>query len=159
MLGAWLDELTPNELKQGYKKMKKTTGNGQPPTTQSISILIKALNNIDNKGQTVWWEAVELLVVGKGVTPYALPTHNMDQCILVPSINQSLAKKGLFVNRIALNHQECNGPAARLNFQPQHRMCKHLNIPFQRSAGTRLGYAMIQPVVAPPSPNRLAALH
>ena len=127
MMGAWLDELTPTELKQGYKKMRKTTGNGQPPTTQSMSILIKALNDIDSKGQTVWWEAVELWVVGKGINPYPLPTHNMDQCILVPSVNQSLARKGLSIDQIVLNRQECNGPAARLNFQPQHRVCKHLN--------------------------------
>ena len=97
--------------------------------------------------------------MGSGKRDHPLPTHNMDQCVLVPSVNQSLAKKGLSINRIVLNRQECNGPAAGLNFQPQHCVCKHLNIPFQRSAGTRLGYAVIQPVVAPPSPNRLADLH
>ena len=101
----------------------------------------------------MWWEVVELWVVGKGVNPYPLPMDNMDQCVLVPSVNQSLAKKGLEIDRIVLNRVECNGPAARLKFQPPHRSCKHLNMPFQQSAGTRLGYAVIQPVVEPPPPN------
>ena len=87
VLGAWLDELSPAELQQGYEKMQKAAGKGHPPTAQSTSVMIKALNDIDSKGQTVWWEAIELWVVGKGVTPYPLPTHNMDQCMLVPSIN------------------------------------------------------------------------
>ena len=81
-----------------------------------MSIMIKALNNIDNKGQTVWWKAIELWVVGKGVTPYPLPTCNMDQCVLVPSVNQSLVKKGLTIDQIVLNRHEFNGPAARLNY-------------------------------------------
>ena len=54
MLGEWLDRLAPTELEQGLKEMEKTMGNGQPPTTQSKSILIKALNEIDSKGKTVW---------------------------------------------------------------------------------------------------------
>ena len=152
-MGAWLDELTPLELKKGFQEMEKPPGNGQPPTTQSKSILIKASQPIDSKGETVWWEAIELWVVGKGINPYPLPMEDMDQHVLVPSVNQSLAKKGLEIDRIVLHRVECDGPAARLKFQPPHRSCKHLNMPFQRPAGTRLGYAVIQPVVVPPSPN------
>ena len=96
-------------------------GNGKPPTKQSKSIRIKALNDIDNRGQTVWWEAITLEVVGKGVTPYPLVIQETDQAVLVPSVNQSLAKKGLTIDRIVAYRQECNGPAARLNFQPPHR--------------------------------------
>ena len=57
--------------------MEKTAGKVQPPIKQSKSIMIKALNVIDSRGQTVWWEAIMLEVVGKGVTPYPLPTRNM----------------------------------------------------------------------------------
>ena len=83
--------------------------------------------------------------VGKGVTPYPLSTQNMYQCVLVPSVNQSLAKKGLAVDCIVLNHQEFNSLAARLNFQPQHRSCKHSNMHFQRSVDTRIWYVVLQP--------------
>ena len=158
VLGAWLDKLPTTEREQGLQRLEKTAGNGQPPTTQPKSILIKALNTIDSKGATVWWEAIELWVMGPGIDPYPLPIQTLDQCVLVPSVNQSLAKKGLEIDRIVLNRQECNGPAARLKFQPQHRMCKHSNIPFQRSAGTRLGYAVIQPVLDPPVPKRATDL-
>ena len=132
--------------------MERTAGNGKPPTKQSKSIRIKALNDIDNHGQTVWWEAITLEVVGKGVTPYPLVIQQTDQTVLVPSVNQSLAKKGLTIDRIVAYRQECNGPAARLNFYPPHRACKHSYVPFQRSAGTRLGYAILQLVLPPPCP-------
>ena len=89
----------------------------------------------------------------KGVTPYPLVIQQSDQTVLVPSVNQSLAKKGLTIDRIVAYRQECDGPAARLNFYPPHRACKHINVPFQRSAGTRLGYALIQPVLPPPPPG------
>ena len=118
--------------------MEKTVRKVQPPIKQSKSIMIRALNNIDNRGQTVWWEAITLQVVGKGVTPYTLPTRDMGQCVLVPSVNQSLAKKGLTIDQIVLYRQECNGPAARLNFQTPHRACKHSFTLFQWSAGTKL---------------------
>ena len=62
MLGAWLDKLTPSELRLGFEEMKRSVGKKWPPTTQSMSIMIKAMN--DNRGQTVWWEAIELWVVG-----------------------------------------------------------------------------------------------
>ena len=94
-------------------------------------------------------------VVGKGVIPYPLPIRKMGQCVLVPSINQSLAMKGLAIDRIAVYRQECNGPAARLNFQPPHRACKHSFALFQRSAGTRLGYAVMQPVLQPLLPSQV----
>ena len=134
--------------------MERTAGNGQPPTKQSKSIRIKALNDIDSRGQTVWWEAITLEVVGKGVTPYPLAIPVTDQSVLVPSVNQSLAKKGLTIDRIVAYRQECKGPAARLNFYPPHRACKHSFVSFQRSAGTRLGYALLQPVLQPPPPSR-----
>ena len=134
--------------------MEKTAGKVQPPIKQSKSIMIRALNNIDNRGQTVWWEAITLQVVGKGVTPYTLPTRDMGQCVLVPSVNQSLAKKGLTMDRIVVYRQECNGPAARLNFHPPHRACKHSFMSFQRSAGMRLGYAVMQLVLQPPPPSQ-----
>ena len=57
-------------------------------------------------------------VVGKGVTPYPLVIQQSDQTVLVPSVNQSLAKKGLTIDRIVAYRQECDGPAARLNFYP-----------------------------------------
>ena len=132
--------------------MDRTAGNDKPPTKQSKSIRIKALNDIDSRGQTVWWEAITLEVVGKGVTPYPLIIQETDQSVLVPSVNQSLAKKGLTIDRIVAYRQECKGPAARLNFCPPHRACKHSYVQFQRSAGTRLGYALLQPVLQPPPP-------
>ena len=153
VLGAWLDRLSPSELQRGMEEMERPAGNGQPPTRQSKSIRIKAFNDIDNRGQTVWWEAITLEVVGKGVTPYPLVIQNPDQTVLVPSVNQSLAKKGLTIDRIVAYRQECDGPAARLVFYPPHRACKHINAVFQRSAGTRLGYATLQPVLPPPSPR------
>ena len=153
VLGAWLDRLSPSELQQGMEEMERTAGNGKPPTKQSKSIRIKAFNDIDNRGQTVWWEAITLEVVGKGVTPYPLVIQNPDQTVLVPSVNQSLAKKGLTIDRIVAYRQECDGPAARLVFYPPHRACKHINASFQRSAGTRLGYAVLQPVLSPPPPR------
>ena len=70
VLAAWLDQLTPSELQQGMEEMERTAGNVPPPTTQSKSIMIKAVNNIDNRGKTVWWEAIMLQVVGNGVNPY-----------------------------------------------------------------------------------------
>ena len=158
VLGAWLDKLTPSELRLGFEEMDRWAGKAKPPTTQSMSIMIKAKNNIDNRGQTVRWEAIELWVMGKRVTPYPLPTRDMDQCVLVPSVNQSLAKKGLPIDQIVLNRHEFNGPAARLNFQPQHCLCRHSYSLFQWSARTRLGYAVLQPVLNPPPPNELSVL-
>ena len=58
MLGAWLDKLLQEEMKQLSKEMRILSGEGQPPTTQSTSIMIKALNGINSKGQTVWWEEI-----------------------------------------------------------------------------------------------------
>ena len=95
-------------------------------------------------------------VVGKGVTPYPLVIQETDQSVLVPSVNQSLAKKGLTIDRIVAYRQECKDPAARLNFYPPHRACKHSYVPFQRSAGTRLGYALLQPVLPPPPPCQVS---
>ena len=60
--GAWLNKLMPTELRLGFEEMKRSVGKKWPPTTQSMSIMIKAMN--DNRGQTVWWEAIELWVVG-----------------------------------------------------------------------------------------------
>ena len=76
--------------------------------------MIKALKGINIKGQTELWEEIELWLVGKGVTPYLLPTQNIN--CLVPSVNQSLAKEGLIADHIVLNYQEFSGPVARLNF-------------------------------------------
>ena len=52
VLGAWLDKLLLAEMRRASKQMQLTVGEG-PPTTQSQSIMIKALNGIDSKGQTV----------------------------------------------------------------------------------------------------------
>ena len=115
MLGVWLDWLPKEELSQLSKKLQVQLGDGQPPMKQSMLIMIKAPNGINSKGQTMWWEAIELWILGKRVTPYPLATQNMDQCVLVPSVNQNLAKKGLTVDRIVLNCQKFNGPAANPN--------------------------------------------
>ena len=50
VLGAWLDRLSPSELQRGMEEMERTAGNGKPPTKQSKSIRIKALNDIDSHG-------------------------------------------------------------------------------------------------------------
>ena len=79
------------------------SGEEHPPTTQSMLIMIKAPKGINSKGLTVFWEEIKLWVVGKGVTPHLLPTQNEAKCVLVPAVNQSLAKKGFIVDCIMLN--------------------------------------------------------
>ena len=49
----------------------------------------------------MWWEDVELWVVSKGRKPYPLPPPtNYGKIVLLPSVNQSLAKKGLIVDQV-----------------------------------------------------------
>jgi len=51
------------------KKMEEKS----PPMTLSTSILMKTPKVINNRGQSMWWEDVELWVVSKGRKPYPPP--------------------------------------------------------------------------------------
>ena len=113
-----------------------------------------ALSGVNNNRQSVWWKEVELWVHSKGREPHMLPhrpsshPQPVENCVLVPPVMQSLAKKR-GNNRSSGEQKELGKPAARLVFFPQHRTCKHSNVFFQKSVGTRLGYFVIIPVFTP----------
>ena len=80
-----------------------------------------------------------------------LPPHSQENCVLVPSVNQSLAKQGLIIDQVVWERRELGKPAARLQFFPQHCNCKHSNMIFQKPMGVRLGYVTMQPICEPAS--------
>ena len=94
--------------------MSKPPKKKPPPNTQSVSILLKAPKGVNNKGWSVWWEEVEVWVTCKGGKPYPLPPQKFEECVLVPSVNQSLAKQGLIIDRIVWERRELGRPAATL---------------------------------------------
>ena len=120
-----------------------------PPITQSASILMTAPRGIKSKGRSVWWEEIELWVTRKGMEPFLLPPRKSNECLLVPSVNQNLARQGLIIDRVVWERREFGRPAARLRFFPQHKQCKHSYSFFQKPAGVRLGYVVMQPVITP----------
>ena len=133
-------------------QQQRPLGEAQPPTIQSPSIQMIAVNGINSAGRNVWWEEVRLQVVEKGRKPYPLPTLPGEACVLVPSVNQSLLQKGITVDQVSLYRRECNGPAARFMLVPAHNSCGHSNPIFQKRPGTRIGYALLMPVNLPPPP-------
>ena len=94
-----------------------------------------------------------------------LPPQKMEGCVLIPSVNQNLAKQGLMIDRVDWERRELGRPAARLRFFSPHKSCSHSHVIFQKPAGTRLGYVMMSPVIQPtlsvgdadttPPPNHL----
>ena len=94
-------------------------------------------------------EEVELWVTCKGMDPFLLPPHKARACLLVPSVNQNLAKQGLIINRVVWERREFGRPVARLQFFPQHKQCKHSNTFFQKPAGVHLGYMVMKSVIEP----------
>ena len=108
-----------------------------------------APRGIKSKGRSVWWEEIELWVTRKGMEPFLLPPHKSNECLLVPSVNQNLARQGLIIDRVVWERREFGRPAARLRFFPQHKQCKHSYSMFQKPAGVRLGYVVMQPVITP----------
>ena len=142
-LGDWIFPVTHNRRPQGE---------GRPPTIQSPSIQMTAVNGINNAGKTVWWEEVLLQVVEKGRKPYTLPTPPDDACVLMTSVNQTLLQKGINVDQVSFYRRECNGPAARLVLLPAHNSCVHANPILQKPPGTRVGYVFLMPVNVPPPP-------
>ena len=93
-----MDKLTASELCEEFRRMNRPPKKKSPPKTHSVSILLKAPKGVNNKGRTVWWEEVELWVTSKGREPYPLPPQKLEECVLVPSVNQSLAKQGLIID-------------------------------------------------------------
>ena len=149
VLGAFLDRLTESELRRGFRRMNRPPKKKSPPKTHSISILMKAPKGVNNMGWNVWWEEVELWVTSKGREPYLLPPQGLKECVLVPSVNQSLAKQGLIIDRVVWERRELGRPAARLRFFSPHKSCQHSHVQFQKSAGVRLGYVVMQLVIKP----------
>ena len=123
-LANFLNRLPDEEVGKGLEQMEKTMPR-TPPITQSASILMTAPRGIKSKGRSVWWEEVELWVTRKGMEPFLLPPRKSNECLLVPSVNQNLARQGLIIDRVVWERREFGRPAARLRFFPQHKQCKH----------------------------------
>ena len=64
MFRVWLGQVSENSRKVEEKSL---------PMTQSTHIAMKTPKGINNKGQTVWWEEVELCEVSKGRNTYPCP--------------------------------------------------------------------------------------
>ena len=147
-LANFLNRLPDEEVGKGLEQMEKTMPR-TPPITQSASILMTAPRGIKSKGRSVWWEEIELWVTRKGMEPFLLPPRKSNECLLVPSVNQNLARQGLIIDRVVWERREFGRPAARLRFFPQHKQCKHSYTSFQKPAGVQLGYVVMQPVITP----------
>ena len=83
VLGAWIDSLPDEEVSKGFRRMTKTTKKPLP-TTHSASILMKAPKGVNNMGQNVWWEEVELWVICKGRELHLLSPPRADGICLGP---------------------------------------------------------------------------
>ena len=97
----------------------------------------------------MWWEEVELWVTCKRRDAYLLPPQKTEECVLIPSVNQSLAKQGLMIDRVVWERRELGWPAARLRFFSPHKSCQHSHVQFQKPDGVHLGYVVMQPVIQP----------
>ena len=80
-----------------YFESAKLQEGKRHPTKDRPSILMTLPKGMDNKGQTRWWEEVSLSMVHKGAPVIAF-TNPPPECDLVPSINDSLLKKGIQVD-------------------------------------------------------------
>ena len=120
VLGAWIDSLPDEEVSKGFRRMTKTTKKPLP-TTHSASILMKAPKGVNNMGQNMWWEEVELWVTCKGRESHLLSPPKQKEYVLVPSVNQVEVKQGLVIDRVVWERRELGKPAARLQFFPQHK--------------------------------------
>ena len=125
-LASFLNHMPDEEVSKALEQMDET-----PPITQSTSILMTAPKGVNSKGRNVWWEEVELWVTRKGMEPFLLPPRKSEECLLVPSVNQNLAKQGLIIDHVVWERREFGRPAARLRFFPQHKQYKHSNTFFR----------------------------
>ena len=99
VLEVWIDRIPDNEVGKLLERMTKTTKK-PPPTTHSASILMKAPKGVNNMGWNVWREEVELWVTCKGRELHLLSPPGQKECVLVPSVNQGLAKQGLIIDQV-----------------------------------------------------------
>ena len=86
----------------------RPSGEVQPPNLSPPSTQMIAPNGINSRGRMVWWEEVQLQVVGRGKKPYPLPTPPSEACVLVPSVNQAIIQKGIMVDRVSWSRRECH---------------------------------------------------
>ena len=125
-----------------FIKLDKLQEGERHPTKDRPSILMTLPKGMDNNGQKAWWEEVSLSVVRKGA-PVTAFTNPPPGCDLVPSINDSLLKKGIQVDRVVMDRKECNGnPAARFYF------CKDSRKNILQRPKTRAGFVRLTPPVA-----------
>ena len=141
----------PVQLELGdFIEQAKCQGEGRPPAERGPSILMTLPKGMDNNGKNAWWEEISLSVVQKGSPPRVL-TEPPTECVLIPSINQSLLLKGIQVDRAVLHRKECNGkPAARFY------LCDNSKRKILQKPRTRAGYVHLSPIVLPP-PLHVAA--
>ena len=137
------------QLKLGeFIEQAKLQGEGRPPVDPSI--LMTLPKGMDNNGKNVWWEEISLSVVQKGAPPRVL-TEPPTECVLSPSINLSLLRKGIQVDQAVMHRKECNGkPAARFF------LCNNSRQKILQKPGTRAGYVHLSPIIIPPPRHTLA---